>query len=1144
MLRRLFVPICLTILMFKDAFSISIRVSTGSDVILSSANQTITRARGFTNFSVIPVGIQASGLSSCYWNYSSSTISMFDESIGCQNFSSSNVSFTCNINNNGNIQSTLTLHSPLTQNFTLSLRCFSSPNYDLRVIVKECDSSTTLPFGSKPAPHAYGACGYNCKRQIQCIQGYTGTPVTSTCTYNATWSQLPNCSIDHCSGQTICGENTICLNVPNKNVGYTCKCKAGYVFVGDGVKCADIDECQIDKCHPMANCTNMPGSYNCTCFAGFTGDGFTCTDINECVVDPTICLNSECNNTIGSYICSGCRKGFANNGFSVCVDINECISNPCPVNTMCSNTVGSFICQCNPGFIIGTNSTCILNENPCLGKNCASNATCHVLETALIPESFDYDFGSGDRIATCICDPGFGGLGEISCTNTCSFASFSIGGVMVSFNFTFTSLTAYSNERCASGYPIASILCGVQTEPGGGSTVQFLESSVSFTDCNFANDIQTAIEQVNITNVTATQIEEVLTELDLITSVPEIVSDNDTNNVVNFISSVTMLAGEGDIQVTENIYQKVVSIADHITTKIQLTSPAGSETSLLSSLDSLGFQVDVSTTQFNFLTENIVAQVQNQSVMNSARFEPMIYENSSSGNLIQPIRVDIPAVAIQAALNNQGISRKRRAAEENTKLVFILHRDSTLFQNKERANWVASATVGNTSVSGFSNAVNITHSTVTLKVGEFFDTTTQKTMYTNNTCVFWDFATNSWSKEGCCLIENSVPAQCSCNHLTNFALLVNVHEVPKDAVLTTVSNTGCVFSIVFLIITFVILVSFKELREKAPNETIINISINQALVFLVFILGVDLRSNTNICITSTAFLHYFNLTTWMWTAVYGYILFTAFVKIVNISIVRVTKTLYFLSYGIPIFIVGVNLGITLPLSKSPEYPPICGAEITEQPTSAFLAETHCWLHGISLYISFLLPVGLVLLLNIVIFFLVIRNITWNRKRVQSTMQKRTAGQHLLMACTLAGTLGFVWVLGYFMILSNDDTFILVMSWVFTIAATLEGVSIFFLVCVRRNDVRKLWWKPLRDNVLRPFVGPLRSSPVTGRYLVTKSKTTNAKTETGSNADIATASNIEMSTGTNVETVTASNVEISTGTNAETVTGTSRAETVI
>ncbi len=40
---------------------------------------------------------------------------------------------------------------------------------------------------------------------------------------------------------------------------------------------ADIDECLSQhSCHPDANCTNVKGSFNCTCKHGYLGNGSDC----------------------------------------------------------------------------------------------------------------------------------------------------------------------------------------------------------------------------------------------------------------------------------------------------------------------------------------------------------------------------------------------------------------------------------------------------------------------------------------------------------------------------------------------------------------------------------------------------------------------------------------------------------------------------------------------------------------------------------------------------------------------------------------------------------------------------------------------------------------------------------------------------
>lgn len=53
---------------------------------------------------------------------------------------------------------------------------------------------------------------------------------------------------------------------------------------------ADINECQGNNrlCHINATCSNVAGSYKCSCKSGFTGDGFTCTGTYELIIIQSI----------------------------------------------------------------------------------------------------------------------------------------------------------------------------------------------------------------------------------------------------------------------------------------------------------------------------------------------------------------------------------------------------------------------------------------------------------------------------------------------------------------------------------------------------------------------------------------------------------------------------------------------------------------------------------------------------------------------------------------------------------------------------------------------------------------------------------------------------------------------------------------
>ena len=47
-------------------------------------------------------------------------------------------------------------------------------------------------------------------------------------------------------------------------------------------------------------------------------------------------------------------------------------------------------------------------------------------------------------------------------------------------------------------------------------------------------------------------------------------------------------------------------------------------------------------------------------------------------------------------------------------------------------------------------------------------------------CVYWDYVSNAWSDQGChAVMSNVTHTQCSCNHLTNFALLMS-HSTPVN----------------------------------------------------------------------------------------------------------------------------------------------------------------------------------------------------------------------------------------------------------------------------------------------------------------------------------------------------------------------------
>uniref|UniRef100_UPI00359018BB fibrillin-1-like n=1 Tax=Myxine glutinosa TaxID=7769 RepID=UPI00359018BB len=172
-----------------------------------------------------------------------------------------------------------------------------------------------------------------------------------------------------------------CLNLPCtngrcifKNNGWTCDCNPGFQLLDDMQhNCVDFDECKNSKhnCHHF--CTNIFGTYECSCRSGYSldpQDKNTCRDNNECNTK-SLCNNGgKCSNTLGSYECK-CASGWK--GKHCDEDVNECKSSPCENNGNCKNTDGSFECTCIEGY---TGKRCGQVIDNCASISCGTNGSC------------------------------------------------------------------------------------------------------------------------------------------------------------------------------------------------------------------------------------------------------------------------------------------------------------------------------------------------------------------------------------------------------------------------------------------------------------------------------------------------------------------------------------------------------------------------------------------------------------------------------------------------------------------------------------------------------------------------------------------------------------------------------------------------
>ena len=79
----------------------------------------------------------------------------------------------------------------------------------------------------------------------------------------------------------VCQGNATCTNIQGS---FNCTCLDGYDGDGFEGNSTEIDECSTGdhECDADATWDNLPCSQNCTCNEGYAGVDGDCTDVDEC----------------------------------------------------------------------------------------------------------------------------------------------------------------------------------------------------------------------------------------------------------------------------------------------------------------------------------------------------------------------------------------------------------------------------------------------------------------------------------------------------------------------------------------------------------------------------------------------------------------------------------------------------------------------------------------------------------------------------------------------------------------------------------------------------------------------------------------------------------------------------------------------
>ncbi|XP_073724829.1 cadherin EGF LAG seven-pass G-type receptor 1 [Misgurnus anguillicaudatus] len=340
---------------------------------------------------------------------------------------------------------------------------------------------------------------------------------------------------------------------------------------------------------------------------------------------------------------------------------------------------------------------------------------------------------------------------------------------------------------------------------------------------------------------------------------------------------------------------------------------------------------------------------------------------------------------------------------------------------------------------------------------------------TKPVCVYWNHSIpvaggGAWSSKGCELIfRNSTHISCQCNHMTSFAVLMDISKREHGDVLPlkVVTYTTVSASLVALLITFLLLAILRRLRSNIHS---IHKNLVAAIFLseLIFLTGINQTDRPFICTVVAILLHYSYMCTFAWMFVEGLHIYRMLTEMRNINHGHM-RFYYAIGWGIPAIITGLAVGLDPQGYGNPDF---------------------CWLSVYDTLIwSITGPISIVVLINMVLIVLAAKASCGRRQR----MEKSGAISALRVAFLLLLLISATWLLGLMAVNSDALTF----HYLFAILSCLQGICVFLFHCVLNKDVRK--------NLKCVFIGkkaPAEDLSVTHPTLLTRSLNVDPYAEDG------------------------------------------------
>lgn len=369
----------------------------------------------------------------------------------------------------------------------------------------------------------------------------------------------------------------------------------------------------------------------------------------------------------------------------------------------------------------------------------------------------------------------------------------------------------------------------------------------------------------------------------------------------------------------------------------------------------------------------------------------------------------------------------------NISVVFTLYSDlSSIFSPEQMQNSSGSSGTLNSAVVSATVSQNRNPTSISSSVKIFVEHLTPQPNRT--ACVFWNTKSNKWDTEGCRLeSSNGTYSLCVCDHLTNFAVLMDYQGLLDDVdqrAFHYITIIGCTISIICLAICVVVF-SFYSYHSKHSWGLRYIIHRNLCLTLLVanfvLLIGLDKTDYPKWCTVIAGMLHYFFLSAFSWMlleAVHIYLLLV----VVFASRRSHWEKYYLFGYGAPLIIVTITAIIR------PTY---------------YGTDEVCWLSTEKGVIwAFMGPVACILVLNLAALILA----QWKASNI-SVKDDNVAlfKRWLRVTFILFPVLGITWIFGFLFVGKHFE----VAGYLFAFFNSLQGFCIFICHCLMDKKARNL-----------------------------------------------------------------------------------------